>query len=179
MKILIANIIGVFAVVLFLLSYQQKKRRNILIFNATSRVLYVLQYIMLSAFEGAVLDVLGIIISVAAHKKNTPLVKKHIKFFVIVSNLLMFGTGILLYKNVFSIFSMLGVMLHIDALWFSDEKKIRRMSIVGSPCWLIYNLANKAYGSVIGDALSIVSIAVAMFRYDFKLFQKKDKNKTT
>ena len=136
----------------------------------------VLQYILLSAFEGAVLDVLGIIISVAAHRKNTPFVRKYIKFFVIVSNLIMFGAGVLLYKNIFSIFSMLGVMLHVDALWFSDEKKIRRMSIVGSPCWLIYNFANKAYGSVIGDALSIVSIAVAMLRYDCKLLRKKDKD---
>ena len=177
MKIFIANIIGVLAVALFLLSYQQKKRRNILLFNASSRVLYVLQYILLSAFEGAVLDVLGIIISIAAHKKNSPFVKKYIKLFIIGSNILMLGAGILLYKNIFSIFSLLGVMLHIDALWFSDEKKIRRMSIVGSPCWLIYNFANKAYGSVIGDALSIASIAVAMLRYDLKLLCKKDKDK--
>ena len=168
MIVYIANAVGVLAVVLFLLSYQQKKRANIVIFNASSRVMYTVQYLLLGAFEGAVLDVLGIFISIAAHKKNTQFVRKHIWWFIIISNLLMLGAGLALYKNIFSIFSILGVMLHVDALWFSDEKKIRRMSIIGSPCWLIYNFASKAYGSVVGDALSIVSIAVAMFRYDFK-----------
>ena len=167
-QVYLANLIGFFAVILFLLSYQQKKRINILICNATSRVLYVLQYILLSAFEGAVLDVLGILISIAAHRKDTPFVKKHIKLFIITGNILMLGAGILLYKNIFSLFSMLGVMLHINALCFNNEKKIRRMSIAGSPFWLIYNFTNKAYGSAVGDVLSIVSIALAMFRYDFK-----------
>ena len=56
MKI-IANIIGIAAVAMFVLSYQLKTRRGIIFFNAGSRVFYVLQYILLGAFEGAVLDI--------------------------------------------------------------------------------------------------------------------------
>ena len=76
---IVANVIGVAAVALFILSYQMKTRRTIVICNAVSRALYVVQYLLLFAFEGAVLDVLGIVASVLAQKKDSPFIKKHLK----------------------------------------------------------------------------------------------------
>ena len=164
----IAFVVGLTAVVLYLMSYQQKKRSNIIIFNATSRFLYICQYILLSAFEGAVLDVAGIISSVLAQQKKRPFIKKHTKLFVIGVNLMIILMGLPLYKNIFSLFPIAGVLLHTSAFWLDDEKRIRQVSLIGSPFWLIYNFVSGAYGSCIGDILSMVSIIVAMFRYDFK-----------
>ena len=65
-----AQITGILAVVIFLLSYQQKKRKNIIAFNFASRVLYIAQYLLLGAFEGVILDVLGALSSLAAQNKN-------------------------------------------------------------------------------------------------------------
>ena len=75
-----ANAVGVLAVVIFVLSYQQKTRRGIVVCNVISRALYVLQYILLFAFEGAVLDIIGIIASVLAQNKDKPFIKKHLKW---------------------------------------------------------------------------------------------------
>lgn len=76
---LASQIIGLMAVAAFLLSYQQKKRSNIIALNAISRCLYVLQYLLLGAFSGAVLDILGTISSIIASKKHTSFVKKTYK----------------------------------------------------------------------------------------------------
>ncbi|MBO5653119.1 MAG: YgjV family protein, partial [Clostridia bacterium] len=46
------------AVTFYLLGYLQKKRGTILTFNLTARVLYVLQYVLLGAFEGSELAAL-------------------------------------------------------------------------------------------------------------------------
>ena len=40
---IVAQIVGLLAVALILWSYQQKKRKNIIIFNVISRCLYILQ----------------------------------------------------------------------------------------------------------------------------------------
>ena len=64
--VILAQLVGLLAVAVFLLSYQQRKRKNIILCNSVSRVLYVVQYVMLGAFEGAVLDVLGTLSSVMA-----------------------------------------------------------------------------------------------------------------
>lgn len=165
---LTAQIIGILAVILFLLSYQQKKRLNIITFNVISRVLYIIQYILLGAFEGALLDVLGTISSVAAQNKEKSFIKEHAKAIIISINFIIVAVGLILYKNIFSLFPVAGVMLHTSAFWISDEKIIRKVSFLGSPFWLIYNLVNYAYGSAIGDILTMLSIGVAIYRYDIK-----------
>lgn len=167
MKI-IANIVGILAVILFVLSYQQKTRRGIVLCNSISRALYVLQYLLLFAFEGAVLDIVGILASVLAQNKDKSIIKKHSKYVIIGINLLIIVTGILLYKNIFSLLPMFGVLLHTGAFWLTNEKHIRRISFLGSPFWFVYNIISGAFGSAIGDMMTMISIAIAMYRYDFK-----------
>lgn len=168
----LAFVVGLVAVVVYLLGYQQKKRNRIILFNATSRVLYIVQYMLLSAYEGAVLDVAGTISSFLAQKKNVSFIKKHVKWFVIGVNLLIIAMGLLLYKNVFSLLPIIGVLLHTSAFWLDDEKRIRRVSFLGCPFWLVYNFVSGAYGSCIGDILSMASIGIAMVRYDLKKIEK-------
>ena len=69
---------------------------------------------------------------------------------------------------VVSLFSVVGVLLHTSAFRISDEKNIRRVSFLGSPFWLIYNLVSWAYGSAVADVLTMVSIGTAIYRYDIK-----------
>lgn len=168
----LAFIVGIAAVAFYFLSYLQRKRASIILLNVTSRILYIIQYILLSAFEGAVLDVAGIISSFLAQQKDKPFVKKHMRIFVIAVNLLIVAMGLTLYKNVFSLLPIIGVLLHTGAFWIDNEKQIRRISFLGSPFWLVYNLVSGAYGSCIGDILSMVSLGIAMFRYDFKAAKK-------
>lgn len=165
---LFAQIVGILAVISFLLSYQQKKRKNIIIWNATSRCLYIIQYFMLGAFEGAVLDILGTVSSVMAQKKEKRFIRQYSKVVVILLNLIILAAGMYLYENIFSLFPIIGVILHTSAFWINEEKIIRRVSFLGSPFWLVYNLASSAYGSAIGDILTMVSIGSAIYRYDIR-----------
>ena len=165
----LAFVIGLAAVALYLLGYLQKKRKHIIALNVLSRALYILQYILLSAFEGAVLDVSGILSSVLAQKKNHPFIQKHTKAVFLGVNAVIIAGGLLVYQNIYSLLPIVGVLLHTSAFWLDDEKLIRRVSFLGSPFWFVYNFVSGAYGSCIGDALSMVSILVAMIRYgDFK-----------
>ena len=163
-----AQITGILAVAMFLLSYQQKERKNIILYNFLSRVLYIVQYILLGAFEGALLDVLGALSSLAAQYKNKSFIKKHFKLIVVVIDIIILAAGLSVYENIFSLFPIIGVILHTSAFWIDDERKIRIVSFLGSPFWLVYNLTSMAYGSCIGDILSMVSIAVAIYRYDIR-----------
>ena len=90
------------------------------------------------------------------------------KAFIASVNLLIVVMGLSLYKNIFSVLPIIGVLLHTGAFWIDDEKIIRRISFLGSPFWLVYNLVNGAYGSCIGDVLSMISIGISMYRYDLK-----------
>lgn len=170
----IAQAVGLLAIVVFLLSYQQKERKKIIIWNATSRVLYILQYLLLLSFDGAVLDVLGILASLLAGQKDRGLVGRHKLLFFLLIDAAMIGATVLLWQDIFSLFALVGVLLHTGAFWLSDEKIIRRLSLAGSPFWLVFNFTQKAYPSAVGDALTIGSILIAMLRYDRKKREEKE-----
>ena len=175
---LIANCVGFVAITLYLLGYLQKKRKNIILFNVTSRILYIIQYILLGAFAGAALDIAGAISSILAERKNSiPFIKKHTKLFVIIIDAIIVVIGVVLtiLGDKFGILSLIGVLLHTSAFWIDHEKTIRRVSFFGSPFWFAYNFLSAAYSSCIGDILSMVSIGVAMVRYgDFKKNKKEN-----
>lgn len=175
-----ANAVGFVALVVFLLGYLQKKRSNILLLNLISRILYIVQYIMLGALAGAVLDVAGALATVLAQRKNSPFIKRHLKLVIIAVNIAIIASGIyvmIVADDKFGFLPILGVMMHTNAFWLDDEKKIRRLSIIGSPFWLAYNFVSAAYFSCVGDVLSIVSLGVSMYRYDRKSVRENSNKK--
>ena len=162
----LALIVGLGAVFLFLLSYQFSKRRNIIICNVISRILYVLQYLLLFAFEGAAMDISAIPSSVLAGKKHTPFVEKNRLVILAGVNAFVIVIGMLVSRNWLSWVPVLGVLLETNALWLTKERNIRFLTLVAQPCWLFYNVRCGAFGGALGNVLTMASIVMAMFRYD-------------
>ena len=161
-----ALIVGLAAVFFFLLSYQFPKRKAIITCNVISRVLYILQYLLLFAFEGAVMDVSAIPSSVLAARKHTPFVQRYKWGIVAGVNAFVILLGLLVWQDWLSWVPVVGVLLETNALWLSKEKHIRWLSLAALPFWLFYNLRCGAYGAALGNVLVIGSILSAMVRYD-------------
>lgn len=168
MNEILAFIAGLLAVGLYIAGYQIKKRSGIILCNASSRFFYIAQYLLLGAFEGAIMDLLGLFASLPARWKEQPQIKRFLPLILAVIYLPILIAGILLYENFFSLFALFGVLLETGALWFSKERQIRLVSLLSAPCWLIYNLSAGAWGSVIGNTLAIASLLLAIYRYDRK-----------
>lgn len=162
----VALIIGLGAVACFLLSYLQRRRSRIVVLNLTSRMLYVGQYLLLRAWEGAALDIVGAISAALAQKRESAWLRKYGWIFFLAMNGAVIAVGLLLYRNVFSLLPLLGVLLQTDALWLKKEKHIRLLSAVGCPFWFAYNFHSAAYGSCVGDCLAFLSLAISFVRYD-------------
>ena len=81
----IAILFGLGSLVFNFASCLMKKRSNIILFNAISRVLVIIQYILLGAFSGAAIAVTAIISTFLAQKKHTPFVSKNLVVVVLVN----------------------------------------------------------------------------------------------
>lgn len=174
----IATVVGLVAVAMFVLSYQMRSRNNIIILNAGSRILYVIQYIILGAFEGAMLDIVAFIASVVCHNQYKKIIREHLKLTIVLTNLFIVGMGMLTYKNIFSLLPIIGVILEISALWFGKISYLRVMSLIAIPFWMTYNIMSSAYSSVAGNIITAVSITIALIRYDIPN-RKKLKEETS
>lgn len=168
MLLIISQIIGLAAVALYLLSYQLKNRRQIVWSTCLSNALYVLQYILLGAFSGAVMDFLSALSSFFAGKKNAPWFKRYSKLIAVLTFILIAAAGIILtvvQKNSVELIPIAGALLQTGGLWFEDEQTIRKFGLASAPFWLVYNFISQAYGAALGSVLAICSSSIAMIRY--------------
>ena len=162
----LALVIGLCAVTLCLLCYQFRKRKAIIACNVMSRALYVLQYVLLGAFEGAAMDLSAIPASMLAARKHTPFVAKYKVALWLAGNVAVVLIGLLFWESIISLLPIIGVLFEINALWMTKEKHIRLMSLACVPFWMSYNALCGAWGSVLGNVLMVVSIGTAMYRHD-------------
>lgn len=174
-----AFLTGICAVCLCLLCYQFRNRKAIIACNVMSRILYVLQYLLLLAFEGAAMDLSAIPASMLAARKHTPFVAKHKVLLWIAGNVFVVAIGLAVWENLFSVLPIIGVLFEINALWLTREKHIRLVSLASVPFWMSYNLLCGAYGSVIGNVLMVVSILLAMYRHDRPVRRKQNKDRVS
>ena len=161
-------IAGLSAVALYLLCFQLKSAKKIIACKLASSVLYVLQYILLSAFVGAAMDTSAVITSAFAYKKDAPFVKKYKIPILIILHATIVAVGLLLYENLFSLLPIAGVLFESATGWMKTEKMIRIVSLFAVPCWFVYNIISGAYGSAVGSVLAFISIISALVRYSAK-----------
>lgn len=163
-----AQIIGTAGVVLFLLSYQLKKRRDIVWVTCISNALYVLQYLMLGAFSGAIMDFMSTVSSFLAAGKNTPSFRKHTRALIWANMAVIAVVGLisaLVQHQWIELLPVAGTLLQAGSMWCDDEQDIRKLGLFGAPFWLVYNFISQAYGATLGSVIAIVSIIVAMICY--------------
>ncbi len=174
MLLIISQIIGVAAVALYLLSFQLKKRKQIVLATCLSNAFYVLQYVLLGAFSGAVMDFLTTVSSFFAAKKNDPRLRRYAKWIAASNLCLITAVGIalaIIRKDPIELLPIAGALFQTGGLWFENEQTIRKFGLCSAPFWLIYNFISQAYGAALGSVLAICSGVIAMIRY-----RKKEKS---
>ena len=168
MILFVSQLIGIAAVGLYLLSYQLKKRKQIVWATCISNAFYVLQYVLLGAFSGAVMDTLSTVGSFLAGKKNSPLFRRYSRWFALLCFSLITVSGVVIAavrRDWIELIPIVGALLQTGGLWFEDEQTIRKFGLSAAPFWLVYNIISRAYGAAIGSMLAIVSSLIAILRY--------------
>lgn len=168
MILIISQVIGLAAVGLYLLSYQLKNRKQIVWTTFFSNALYVLQYILLKAFAGAVMDGLCAVGSFFAGKKHMPKLKPYIRWIAAVNLIIIAVAGVSIavaQRDIVELLPVVGALLQTGGLFCEDEQNIRKFGLCGTPFWLVYNCLTQAYGAALGSVFITVSAVTAMIRY--------------
>lgn len=177
MILIISQIIGITAVALYLLSFQLKKRKQIVGVTCLSYLFYVVQYLMLGAFSGAVLDILSAGSSFCAGHKNAPRFRRYAKWTATLVLGAIVAAGLIityLQRDPIELLPIAGAGLQAGGLWFNKEQTIRWFGLAGAPFWLVYNFMAQAYGAAVGAALTIASTSIALIRYHKERNPKKN-----
>jgi hypothetical protein len=153
--------LAIIAVVLFLLSFHAKSRKYILLLQVCSIAIWTTHYFLLSAWTGTALMVLNCIATAVFifKDKNKVLRSPFILYLVL---LLFLMVAILSWTKWYSILPLLAISSITIAKWQDNPQLIRVFSFPASVLWIVYDIFVGAYGSIIAEALIIISIIISL-----------------
>ena len=173
---LIAQIVGIFAMTFNILSYQQKTQKGAIAFQLGGSTLFAINYLMLGAVVGGILNAVGIIRALVFLNREK-LKATHpawLAGFITVYLLsygltfTVFGKEPTLFNLIIEFLPVIGMTATTISFRLSDAKSIRRFGLISSPSWLVYNIVSFSVGAIICEVLSLGSIFIGMFRHDRK-----------
>ena len=175
---IIAQVISILAMIFNILSYQGKDKRAVILMQMAGAFFFCISYFMLGAVIGGILNILAMLRSLVFifERQFRAESRVWLIFFgaaYLVSYILTFtvfgkaATLPNLLTEALPVFAMLVITISYT---LKDARSIRRLALLASPLWLAYNIISLSLGGILCEAISLVSIILAMVRLD-----KKDK----
>ena len=172
---IIAQGIGILGMVMNILSYQAKKQKNIIVIQFFGCLFFAINFFMLEAFTGAILNAIGVIRAVIYINKDKIKFMKLVNYFFIIIYVLSYFATFLVFKKEITVLNLIIEVLPVIAMIAStiafamnSAKSVRRFAFISSPSWLVYNCVNLAVGAIVCEIFTLISVILAVIRLDIK-----------
>lgn len=172
-----AQCIGIVAMMFNILSYQGKNQKTVIALQFVGAALFSVNYLMLGAVVGGVLNLLGTVRAVVFLFKKQ-LKTDHIAWLigfsasyiaVYILNFTTFGKEITPYNMIVELLPVIGMVALTIGFRLKNAADVRKCGLISSPAWLIYNITVGSWGAIVCEVLTLASIFIGMFRHDKKV----------
>ena len=160
------QVIGFVGLATSILAFQFKKHRGIVLCKMSSELIFALQYILLGAWTAAVLDGISVIRNtlytnfVKRGRSTAPVILGFCAFVVV--------TGIVTFDGWLSLLPIAAKLLTTISYGMKNEKLLRFITLPSCVMWSIYNLQVGSLGGALGDALTLISLLIGIYKFDIK-----------
>lgn len=163
MQSLISWIFGVGAMGSLFMTYQQNKRKNLILYKLFADICWVVHYLCLGAYGGAIPNFVGIfreMVFVNREKKKWadnaiwPVV-------FIVAN---FALGIMKYETFIDILPVFASSLVTVSLWVKKPMLTKFLTVPVCTAFLIYDIYAGSYIGIVNESFTILSIIISLIK---------------
>ena len=119
--------------------------------------------------ERTVIELLEMLINYFFFEKKKKDVPLYLIFIYIIINIIL---GIIPYTNIIDILPIICATLYCVTIACKKESNIRKLMFLNQVFWLTVDLKYKAYMFAISNILTLISIIISMYRYDYKKGKK-------
>lgn len=166
---------GIIGFVLGVAAFQSNKHKGIVIAKLGSEAAFTIQYYLLDAPTGAIMNLVGVVRNFIFYKlvekgKST---KAAMWIFCGVYVL----SAIITWEGPESLLPLVGKLCSTVAYSMKNTRFIRCINIPTLSMWIIYNITCSAWEALATDAISLISVLIAIGRFDVVPYFKKKKSK--
>ena len=174
MKDVIAQVLGILALLAMVLSYQQKERKRLLWFQLVSNAIYGVHYYLIGAVTMVAMSGINIARSFVFSKNDTKWGRSRIWLYLFLAITLV--SGIWTWEGPLSLLVMAATLLLIVALYSENLAFMRKVFLILPFLYIAYNVVKRSWGGIGNDVFCLVSALIAIWRFDIK--KKADEEKT-
>lgn len=173
---IIAQCIGIVAMLFNILSYQSKSQKSVITMQLFGASLFALNFLLLGATVGGLLNILGAVRAIVflfKEKLKTDRLPWLIVFVLLyiavyILNFTLFGKEVTLFNLIIEILPVIGMTALNIGYRLEKAADVRRLGMISSPAWLIYNITAGSWGAIICETLTLISIFIGILRHDKK-----------
>ena len=165
---ILAQIFGLIGLIIIVSSFQCKKNRNFFILQGIGSFAFVLNFVLINAYAGALFNLTNLVRGLLFSKEDKK-VWKLVLVIMLYTVCFAFSTFLAL-GDWFMIFiaSLPYVTLVVMSvlMWLSNGKHIRYFQVtLMSPAWIIHNIFNFSLGGILCELFNMVSSVISLVRY--------------
>lgn len=162
MKMAIAQLFGLAAMVSLFLIYQQKDRKHLLICKLSADICWVVYYALHSAVGGMIPNLIGIFRESVFLNENKKWANS--KLWPAVFILLNWIVALLKWKEPYDFIPICASTFVTISLWVKSPRLTRIISAPVSAAFVVYNLLAGTWLGVINDSVGLVSVVLSLVR---------------
>ena len=161
---IVIQLIGFVGFALSIVAFQFKRHGQIVLCKTGSVLFFSLHYLLLGAWSAAVLEFISAIRNLIFYKQ----VKKNISTTPVIIGFGIFvvATGLATFEGAISLLPMGCKLLTTVSYGMKNEKWLRIITLPSCIMWVIYNIYVGSLAGMLTDAMNLVSILIAMYKFD-------------
>ena len=168
--ILIGNLIALVASVLQASSGLVRNKQKIIYMHSVQKIFGVISNLVLCGITGALMNLIGFVRNVLCYKHKLGMKEKII--------LIILSTALSLYANEISpiaFLPMIATIIYTLLMDIKDIAKFKKLALVTTVMWFVYDVYIKSYSGAIFDFLYIITNTIAICRIKYMKINDKSK----
>ena len=156
-----SQIVAFVAFILSLIAYHRKEKKKIFQTMVIGNILDIIHYFLLGAYSGCITKVMALIrneIIILKEKKNR-LNNKIVLIIIIIAYIV---SGILTYKNIYSILPIMAAIIYLFFVWNGNELQVKIAAFGCYFLWLTYNICVFSIVGIFSNCVAIISTFFAI-----------------
>lgn len=160
-----AQVVGFAAMLSAIICFQQKSRKNILLWQLIVCSLWTLHFIILGVATGTAINALQVVRAIIFNFKEK---KKWAQWsgWLYVFIALTIASGVVTWEGPLSILPVIGTSFSTISLWMKKPLTIRLLTFPVSITWGIYDFASNSLAGGFNEIFCIISLITAIIRID-------------
>ncbi|MCQ2463480.1 MAG: YgjV family protein [Clostridia bacterium] len=164
LKDFLIQCIGFAAMGMGIVSYQFNKRKTLLIIQAFMGLTWAVHFLLLKEMTGAAMNLIGMVRAFVYSNRDKKWACSKVIPFVFSASFI--TASVLTYDGWKSLLPMVAMVMASFVFWSENTGTLRRLNIPCSMLWLVYDAMSSSWAGVANEVFVLVSIAVAMVRFD-------------